>query len=305
MSRLGVPGIAVLCGALGACPYLFVLSGSPGSIILIYLAQLPLFVAGLWLGVAASAMAGLAASLILATMGNLVAVAIFAGLNAVPVVLLVRQALLARTGADGAVEWYPPGLLTVWLTGLGMAATAAALFALGGPEGIGAELREMLMPALSRRSDGGAADHNELLDAAAIVLPGILGVSWMVMTVTNGCLAQGVLARFGAAWRPSPDLAALTLPIWMPILLAAGTAAVAIGGTARLLGINLMIVLTVPFCLAGLAVLHTAARRFPRPAVLLTTIYVLAGVFGWPLLLIALLGLLEASLGLRRRLAQP
>jgi hypothetical protein len=281
------------------------LSGSPGSIILIYLAQLPLFVVGLWLGVAASAMAGLAASLILATMGNLVAVAIFAGLNAAPVVLLVRQALLARPGADGAVEWYPPGLLTVWLTGLGMAATAAALFALGGPEGIGAELREMLMPALSRRSDGGAADHNELLDAAAIVLPGILGVSWMVMTVTNGCLAQGVLARFGAAWRPSPDLAALTLPIWMPILLAAGTAAIAIGGTARLLGINLMIVLTVPFCLAGLAVLHTAARRFPRPAVLLTTIYVLAGVFGWPLLLIALLGLLEASLGLRRRLAQP
>jgi hypothetical protein len=162
----------------------------------------------------------------------------------------------------------------------------------------------MLMPALGRRPDGGAADHNELIDVAAVVLPGILGVSWMVMTATNGCLAQGVLARFGAAWRPSPDLASLTLPIWVPILLAVAAAASAVGGTARLLGINLMIVLAVPFCLAGLAVLHTAARRFPRPAVLLTTIYVLAGVFSWPLLLIAVLGLLESSLGLRRRLAQ-
>ena len=67
----------------------------------------------------------------------------------------------------------------------------------------------------------------------------------------------------------------------------------------------LIIVLAVPFCLAGLAVLHTIARRFPRPAMLLVVFYVLAGLFGWPLLLIALLGLLDSSLGLRRRLAPP
>jgi hypothetical protein len=66
-----------------------------------------------------------------------------------------------------------------------------------------------------------------------------------------------------------------------------------------------MIVLAVPFCLAGLAVLHTVARRFSRPAIPLVTFYVLAGVFGWPLLLVALLGLLDSPLGLRRRLAQP
>lgn len=305
MSRLGIVGIATLCGALGACPYLLVMSGSSGSIILIYLTQLPVFVAGLWFGVAAAVMAGFAASLILVTLGNLIAAALFAGLNAVPVVLLVRQALLARTGADGAIEWYSPGLLTACLTGLGMAATVAAFAVLGGPEGIQAELREMLMPALGHRSDGGPTDHNELLNATAFVLPGILGVSWMVMTATNGSLAQGLLARFGAAWRPSPDLAALALPMWIPILLAVAAIGTVFGGTARLLGINLMIVLTVPFCLAGLAVLHTAARRFPRPAVLLVTIYVLAGVFGWPLLLIAVLGLLESSLGLRRRFAQP
>ncbi len=62
--------------------------------ILVYLTQLPLFVAGLWLGVGASVLAGLAASLILLVASNPIAAAVFAGLNAVPVVLLVRQALV-------------------------------------------------------------------------------------------------------------------------------------------------------------------------------------------------------------------
>jgi hypothetical protein len=112
-----------------------------------------------------------------------------------------------------------------------------------------------------------------------------------------------LLARFGANWRPSPDLAALGLPIWIPVLLAGASGATLLGGTARFIGVNVLIVLAVPFCLAGLAVLHTVARRFPRPAVTLTVFYLLAGFLGWPLLLIALLGLLDSPLGLRRRFA--
>ena len=69
----------------------------------------------------------------------------------------------------------------------------------------------------------------------------------------------------------------------------------------RFFGINIMIVLTVPFCLAGLAVLHTVAYRFSRPAILLVPFYVLAGALGWPLLLITILGLIDASLRLRGR----
>ena len=273
--------------------------------ILVYLTQLPLFVAGLWLGVGASALAGLAASLILIAASNFVAAAVFAGLNAVPVVLLVRQSLLARTGAEGVIEWYPPGLLTAWLTGFGLTAIAACLLLLGGPEGVQVTLREVLAPVLSRHVDEDMPEHAELLGFLAFILPGIIASSWMVMTATNGSLAQGLLSRFGASWRPSPDLAALGLPVWILMLLAFATGATALGGTARFLGINVMIALAVPFCLAGLAVLHTVARRFSRPAIPLVTFYVLAGVFGWPLLVVALLGLLDSSLGLRRRFAQP
>ncbi|HMD63591.1 MAG TPA: DUF2232 domain-containing protein [Stellaceae bacterium] len=305
MSRLAFAGVSVVCGVLAAGPYLMALTGSTGSMILVYLAQLPLFAAGLWLGTGASASAGLVAALILAGAGNLLAAAVFAVLNVIPVVLLVRQSLLARTGAANAVEWYPPGLLTAWLTGLGLAAAAVTLVFFGGPQAMQAALRELLAPALDRRLDEFVPEHDELLAFIAFILPGIIATSWMVMTATNGSLAQGLLARFGASWRPSPDLAALGLPVWIPVLLAFAAGATLLGGTARFFGINVMIVLAVPFCLAGLAVLHTVARRFPRPAITLVTFYVLAGIFGWPLLLIAVLGLLDSPLGLRRRFAQP
>jgi Predicted membrane protein (DUF2232) len=302
MFRIGTAGVAALCGALAAGPYLLSLSGSSSSLILVYLAQLPLFLAGLWGGVNAAALAGLAASVILLGASNSMAVGLFAAVNVVPVVLLVRQALLARPAADGTVEWYPPGLLTAWLTGLGLAGIVGGVLLLGGPDSVQASVREALAPALDRLFAKDASEREDLAGLLAMIMPGIVAVSWMVMTVTNAALAQGLLARFGWSWRPSPDLAALSLPLWVPAILLVAAAATALSGIARFLGINVLIALSVPFCLAGLAVLHAMARRLPRPAVLLAGFYVLAGLFGWPLLIAMFLGLLDSAVGVRRRL---
>jgi hypothetical protein len=305
MGRFAVAGVAVLCGALGACPYLAPLGGTPGSLILVYLAQLPLFIGGLWGGVTVAALAGLTASLMLLIASNLMAVIMFAGLNVVPVILLVRQALLARPGADGAIEWYPPGLLTAWLTGLGLTAIIVTLLLLGGPDDIQAAVREILAPVLDRLFDEGTPGRSELARLLAMIMPGIIVVSWMVMTLTNGSLAQALLTRFGVGWRPSPALAAVELPGWFLVLLLLAATATGLGGMMRFVGVNVIIILTVPFCLAGLAVLHTIARRFSRPTVPLVGVYVLTGLFGWPLLVVIFLGLLDTSLGLRRHIRLP
>jgi len=304
MGRFAVVGVAALCGALAAGPYLASLSGSSGSLILVYLSQLPLFLAGLWGGVNVAALAGVTASLMLLAAGNILAAGLFTALIVVPVVFLVRQALLARTAAGGTIEWYPPGQLTAWLTGLGLTGMVGALLLLGGPDSAQATVRETLAPALDRLFEENAADRDELAGYLAMITPGVVAASWMMMTVTNGILAQGLLARFGASWRPSPDLAALSLPFWLPLILVVAAAATAFGEIMRFLGVNVLIVLTVPFCLAGLAVLHAIARRFSRPAVPLVAFYVLAGLFGWPLLLAFFLGLLDSSFGLRQRFPQ-
>ena len=305
MGRFAVAGVAVLCGALGASPYLAPLDGTPGSLILVYLAQLPLFMCGLWGGVAVAALAGLAASLLLLIASNLTAAIMFAGLNVVPVILLVHQALLARTGADGAIEWYPPGLLTAWLTGLGLTSIIVTLLLLGGPHDIPAEMREILAPVLDRLFDEGTPERSELARLLAMIMPGIIVFFWMVMTLTNGSLAQALLTGFGVGWRPSPARAAVELPGWFLVLLLLAATATGLGGMMRFVGVNVIIILTLPFCLAGLAVLHTIARRFSRPTVPLIGVYVLTGLFGWPLLVVIFLGLLDTSLGLRRHVRLP
>ncbi len=305
MDRLATLGAGILLGGLSAVLYLVVLTGSPGALLLVYLSQLPLFAAGLWLGVGAAVAAGTGGSIAVLLAGGWSAAGLFVALNAAPVVLLVRQALLARMGSAGVIEWYPPGLLVAWLTALGVAALGTAIFCLGGPSGIETMVNAILAPALDQFVETGRASREKLAKLVALVTPGALATSWMAVTASNAMLAQGVLARFGKAWRPSPDLAALTLPPWLLGLLAAGLGLSVLGGTGRFFGVNLLIVLSVPFCLSGLAVLHTAVRRLARPQIPLAVFYVVAALFGWPLFVVAVLGVLEMPLGLRRRLAPP
>lgn len=303
MSRIAIAAAAIGCGVVAACLYLAVLLGSPGALILVYLTQLPLFLAGLWLGTGAAAVAGLAACAVMLAVSDVAAAALFAALNAGPVLLLVRQALLARRDADGGIHWYPLGMLAASLTLLALAGMAVALVLMGGPDGLQSALTGIVGHALDHIATQTLSDRDAIAATIAAIVPGTIALSWMVMAVINASLAQGLLVRFGANWRPSPDLASLTLPYWLALLLGFAAAATIVGGAARLIGVNVMIALFLPFCLAGLAVLHAAARRLAHPAPALIAFYTMSGFFGWPLLAVAVLGLLENWLGLRRRLA--
>jgi len=305
MNRAATAAVALACGSTGACLYLAVLLGTPGGLVLVYMTQLPLFFAGMWLGAGAAVVAGLTGALILLAASDLLAAAVFVAVNAAPVALLVRQALLARHAADGSVLWYPPGLLTAWMTALALAGLAAAFVLIGGPEGLQSAMRSAVGQALDRIAQPPLPDRDRAAEALAMVIPGVVAASWMVMLVVNAALAQGLLARFGINWRPSPDLAGLALPRW--VLLALGLAAIAVGlgGTPRFIGINMLIALSVPFCLAGLAVLHTAARRLSHPVMTLAGFYLIGALLGWPFVAVTIIGLLESWFGLRHRLASP
>jgi Predicted membrane protein (DUF2232) len=297
--------IAAGCGLAAAVFYLSVLTGSSGALVLVYLTQFPLFLAGLSLGLKATAIAGAAGGAVSLATSGIGSTIFFLLIDAVPVALLVRQALLWRTDAAGRVWWYPAGRLLLCIEGLGAAAMlAGALYYVGAPGGLEGAVRGFLEGELGRFFGAGDAERDLVLTVLARIFPAMAVVSWLLMVTINGVLAQGVLARFGKAFRPAPDIVEIELPTWL-VGLFAGLCALAsfTGGTLGYLAFNLAILLGVAFVFAGLAVVHAAARRFAARSAVLIGAYLAMIILGWPILIVAALGFIEQWAGLRRRLA--
>ncbi|HEY0832779.1 MAG TPA: DUF2232 domain-containing protein [Azospirillum sp.] len=301
------PLVAPLAGGvLSALFYVAMLYGGVGALILAYLAPLPLFLSGLWLGLTAAAIAGgTAAGLVLAATGSVTAVFGYALSAAVPAAFVVRQSLLARPTADGGVEWYPPGLMLMGLTGFGIAAFFAAVaWTVGEPGGLQGVLRDTLEPLWRML---GSEDETSLAKTARL-MPGLVVVSWLLMTIINGALAQGLLMRFNRNRRPPMRMTDVELPRWLPLVftLAAGVAVLgdAVPDVAGFLALNVALVLAVPFGFAGLAVVHAFAGWRKSRVALLVGFYLFLFLFGWPIAVVVGLGVIEQWIGLRRRWAK-
>ncbi len=296
--------LAVGAGALAALFYVAVGLGSFGSLILAYLAQLPLFAIGLGAGFHLALLASGVGTVLIAAALPLSAAGLFLLTAALPVLVLTNRALLSRTGPDGRVEWYPPGHLIAILNGLALAALVGAALAFWGHDGgmVGAG-RELLAEMLRGSVVGGlseqavAAAQNRL----AWFLPALVLSSWQIMVMVNGVLAQGVLSRFSLAIRPGAPFRELWLPQWLSVALAAALVASFLPGRIGDLGGNAAIVAALPFVFLGLSVIHALSVRWPARTFVLVCLYVALFVAGWPALIVAAIGFLETWLSLRQR----
>lgn len=297
--------IAAAAGAGSAAFYAALLSGSFGALILAYLAQLPLFVVGLWFGFTAAAVGALAAIVALAAAGGIVFASVYALAHALPAVIVSYVAQLNRTSDTGDTEWYPPGWIIAWLLGMAMGAFLLINLMLSGETG-GAEgvIRGFVEAALRQLTASGTAGPVNVSAFAALVtrfFPGVIADSWMMMVIANAILAQGLLVRFGRNLRPSPTMPEIELPSWV----TGATVVAAIGsflpGTAGFVGGNLVLMSVLAFALAGLGVLHALLARSSNRTVALVATYAFLFIFGWPLVIIALVGAAEPWLNLRRR----
>jgi len=293
-------------GVFSAFFYLSVMFGGAGALILGYLAQLPLFLAGLWLGVMAAVIASAVGTVaVLAVSSSMLVALAYLVTGAAPAILVVRQALLARTTADGGIEWYPPGRLLMGLTWMGFAGLlGAVVLTLDQPGGLEGAVRETLSRMAEQlfAAQGQPAPGPDAFWLAR-VLPGFVVVSWLTMTIVNGALAQGALMRFGRNRRPPMRLVDLELPRWLlPALLGSVTAASVAPDPLGFLALNTALILALPFAFAGLSVVHAFARSRSAKTPILVGFYMFLFLFGWPILLMVGLGMIEQWIGLRRRL---
>ena len=298
--------LAIGGGVVSTIIYVLAGHGAFGGMLLAYFAPLPVLAVGLGLGATAGAVSSIAATLIMLVVGGFMAAAVYALMNAIPAIILLRQAMLSRTNDQGDQEWYPAGNLIV------AASTIAALmFTIGAfwfastPIGLEDTVRTFVANLVQQMAPHIPSEQMEpMVQMISRILPGFIGASWLIMIVINGALAQGVLVRFGRNLRPTPSLISMEFPQWFPILAAIAAAMAAIlPGALGFFGQNLLIILIAPFFFMGLAVVHAVCRNRASSTVLLVTFYALLTIFGWPAIIVVLLGLIEQWAGLRRRFA--
>lgn len=313
-------GAAAIASAL---MYLSTILGSLGAVLLAFLSPLPLFAIALGRGWIAGLAAALAGSVIVLLAANGLAALFFLIFCGLPAVLLARQALLARPLDEDQekadLEWFPPGMLAMWLTALPATGLLTAIVVCGlQGEGLEAIVRmevEALFEAMGTVLDGPLALPPEQLAAAReltiAVFPGVAGLQWAAMILVNGLLAQGVLARFSANLRPSPDMRDIRLPNWAPFPLAVAALLAAVtDGTLGYLGWNAVPILCLPFFLSGLGLIHALASALNGKRWLLHVTYTLmilsfllpALQFVWLLLVFA--GLVDHWVDLKGRIAR-
>ena len=299
--------IAAGAGVVSGLLYISVVLGQPSAMLLAYLAQLPLFAVALGMGGMAGMTATGSATAVVALLGGAIAGGLFLVVSGIPVMVVGRKALLNRTDADGKTEWYPLGLLVAWLVWMGAGAFIVAGLALQfATDGIEPAIRDFLGQAVDRlMADMAEGDRRRILDAIVPWFPAAVIMSWLAMVAVNAALAQGVLARFGRNLRQTPELADIELPQLLTLALGIAGAAALIGPDGvGFLGRNLFLILLVPFFFLGLGVVHAVARKFsPQRPFILVAAYAAMLVLGWPVALVAGLGLFDQWLGLRRRLA--
>src|SRR5262249_1816402 len=158
----------------------------PGSLILVYLAQLPLYGVGLSLGVKAAMIAGATATL--GTLATGVASGmLFTAIEVLPALALIHRALRPAPEGDG---WAPAGALAMALVMLGLVALGVAGVALAGSEGgfrgavfgfLAEELAGIFSSAGLSASDS-AARATDTAGLVAPLFPAMAIGSWLLMT---------------------------------------------------------------------------------------------------------------------------
>ena len=314
MMQFGLIGIGA--GAAAALLFASVTSGAWLSIPLFYLAPLPIMLAGLGWSHWAALIAALTGALALAVAFGPVFFFSFLAGAGLPAWWLGYLAMLARplgNGGAAALEWYPPGRLVVWAAVLGGLVVVVAIPNFGhDAESFRAGLRNALthilrvdteVPAAAPLTTPGVPNASRLVDFLVAAIPPAAAVLATVTNVFNLWLAGAIVKFSGLLKRPWPPLAAMTFP---RTLAAALAIAVALSFVGSLIGIVAGVVsasLLMAYGVLGFAVLHAITRGMASRIFLLGGVYAAVLVLGWPVLALCLLGLIDAAIDLRARIA--
>jgi hypothetical protein len=311
MMALGL--IALIAGLASALMFASIVSGALISLVLFYLAPLPLMVAAIGWGPLCASVGGIAAAIGLGALFGLPYCIAFAVTVALPawwlghLVLLSRQAgpvtqLAAGPASQPELEWYPVGRLLLWIAGFAALTTIAALLTLGtDAETITGTLRRSLLRLLRATDSQTSGEVGPFVDALVRIAPAAATVVAMMTLTLNLWLGARITATSGRLARPWPDMKTAELP---PMTLVGLCVALAFCFTGGLLAIAAQIAaaaLMMGYAFTGFAVLHTLTLALKSRTFWLGSTYAVVVVFGWPVIAMVILGMADAVFGFRER----
>jgi hypothetical protein len=306
--------IALAAGCASALMFASMISGALISLLLLYLAPLPLMVAALGWGPLCATIGGIAAAIGLGALFGLPYCISFSVGVALPAWWLGHLALLGRpittsvstdaNAAPAVLEWYPVGRILLWTAGFAVLITMSVLLTLGTDAAtIKAVIRRGLLLAWNPE-DPASEDTSRAIDAVVALAPVAAALVTMMTLTLNLWLAGKITATSGRLHRPWPDLKAMALPPMTLVALSAAIAFCFVGGLPAMLAFTIAAALTMAYGLVGFAVLHTVTMTLKHRGLWLSCAYTIVVMFTWPVLLMAALGLADAIFGLRLRYLQ-
>ena len=298
--------IALAGGCASALMFASIASGALISLLLLYLAPLPLMVIALGWGPISATIASATASFALAAIfGIPYGIGYVIGV-ALPAWWLAHLALLGRSvtssgnGAEAPhLEWYPVGRILVWIAGFASLTTFCMLLLLGTDAAtiVGA-MKHDVQRVLEIR---GLTANEQVLDTLVTIMPACAVIGIIVTLMINLWLAGKVTAMSGRLRRPWPDLKTATLPNAALAALCIASACTLTGGLLAILAEIVASALMMAYAFAGFAVLHTLTLASKSRALWLGSVYAVVVLFVWPVIGIVVLGLADAVFGFRQR----
>jgi hypothetical protein len=309
--------IALAAGAASALMFTSVVSGALISLLLLYLAPLPLIVAAIAWGALVAAIGGIAATIGLATIFGLPYALTFLVMVALPAWWLGHLVLLGRP-IDGAtpsgdgmppaaaeLEWYPVGRILLWTAGFAALTTMATLLSLGTDAAtITSTMQHGLQGVLGALEPDSTIQDEQWIDALVNIAPAAAAIVATLTLTVSLWLAAKVTATSGRLRRPWPDLRSTALPSMTLVALPVAIAFCFSGGLLAMFALAVAAALIMAYALVGFAVLHTLTMELKSRSVWLSFAYTIVFIFSWTLLLMAALGLADAVFGLRQRYLQ-
>ena len=207
--------------------------------------------------------------------------------------------MLARPAANGGgadLEWYPVGRLVLW------AAVIGALIVVAAVPNFGTDLASL--QANLRKTYERILRDKSAIDLLVAVVPAAAAVFSTITNTLNLWLAARIVKFSGRLRRPWPDLSALRLPA-----ATSGLLALAIAGSflPDLLGVFSGVLRREPadgLCHPRLCRPACGHPRDRQPRHSCSRAPMWRPSFGWPLLVIAVLGLADTVFDIRGRVTK-